>query len=277
MKPIIKWSGGKTWAIEYVKNLITPDMLSVGTYYEPFCGGASLALALQPSKMILSDLNSELINMYKIIKDEPDELIGSLMWMQLSHSPNYFYEVRAWDKFPDFKTLNPVSRASRFIYLNKTCFNGLYRVNSKGYFNTPIGRSSSGNPIDIVQSEKIRELSAYFNDPRNSINFVCDSYDKVTSLAKSGDIIILDPPYTQTNHTSYQKEGFTWDDTESLKVECDRLSNLGCHLVVFNEGTPEVKDLFKDYVIQEVSVKRTVSCKGTGRSANELIITNINC
>lgn len=277
MKPIIKWSGGKTWAIEYVKNLITPEMLSAGTYFEPFCGGASLALALQPSKMVLGDLNSELINMYRIIKDEPDELIGSLMWMQLSHSPEYFYEVRAWDKLLDFKTINPVSRASRFIYLNKTCFNGLYRVNSKGYFNTPLGRSSSGNPIDIVQSEKIRELSAYFNDSRNSIDFVCDSYDKVTSMAKPGDIIILDPPYTQTNHTSYQKEGFTWDDTESLKVECDRLSRLGCHIIVFNESTPEVKDLFKDFVIQEVSVKRTVSCKGTGRSANELIITNINC
>ncbi len=277
MKPIIKWSGGKTWAIEYVKNLITPEMLSAGTYFEPFCGGASLALALQPSKLVLGDLNSELINMYSIIKDEPDELIGSLMWMQLSHSPEYFYEVRAWDKFPDFKTLNPVSRASRFIYLNKTCFNGLYRVNSKGYFNTPLGRSSSGNPIDIVQSEKIRELSTYFNDSRNSIDFVCASYDKITSMAKPGDIIILDPPYTQTNHTSYQKEGFTWDDTESLKVECDRLSRLGCNIIVFNESTPEVKDLFKDFIIHEVSVKRTVSCKGTGRSANELIITNINC
>lgn len=277
MKPIIKWSGGKTWAIEYVKNLITPEMLDTGTYFEPFCGGASLAFALQPRKVILSDLNSELINMYQVIKHTPDELIGKLAWMELSHTPDYFYEVRALDKLSDFSLQNPILRASRFIYLNKTCFNGLYRVNSKGYFNTPIGRSSSGKPIDITQAEKIRELSAYFNDPRNSINFVCDSYDKVTSLAKPGDIIILDPPYTQTNHTSYQKEGFTWDDTESLKVECDRLSNLGCHLIVFNEGTPEVKDLFKDYVIQEVSVKRTVSCKGTGRSANELIITNINC
>lgn len=277
MKPIIKWSGGKTWAIEYVKNLVTTEMLDTGTYFEPFCGGASIAFALQPRKVILSDLNSELINMYQVIKNAPDELIGKLAWMELSHTPEYFYEVRAWDKLSDFSLQNPVLRASRFIYLNKTCFNGLYRVNSKGYFNTPIGRSSSGKPIDITQAEKIRELSAYFNDPRNSINFICDSYDKVTSRAKSGDIIILDPPYTQTNHTSYQKEGFTWDDTESLKVECDRLSNLGCYLIVFNEGTPEVKDLFKDYVIQEVSVKRTVSCKGTGRSANELIITNINC
>ena len=277
MKPIIKWSGGKTWAIEYVKNLITPEMLETGTYFEPFCGGASLAFALQPKNLVLSDLNAELINTYRVIRDEPDELIGSLAWRQLSHSPTYFYDVRAMDRCPDFKTFNPVSRASRFIYLNKTCFNGLYRVNSKGYFNTPIGRSSSGTPIDIVQADKIRELSAYFNDKRNSIDFVCDTYSNVTSTAKPGDIIVLDPPYTQTNHTSYQKEGFTWDDTKRLKMECDRLSSIGCHVIVFNEGTEEVKDLFKDYVIQEVSVKRTVSCKGTGRSANELIITNINC
>lgn len=279
MKPVIKWSGGKTWAIEYIKKLITSEMLEHGTYIEPFCGGASLALALQPKRLILGDLNSELINMYKIIKEAPDDLIGSLVWMRLSHeeSTDYFYNVRAWDHDPKFESMNPVSRASRFIYLNKTCFNGLYRVNSKGYFNTPLGRSSSGNPIDIVQSDKIRELSAYFNDPRNSVNFVCASYSDVTVNAKPGDIIVLDPPYTQTNHTSYQKEGFTWNDTESLKVECDRLSNLGCHLIVFNEGTPEIKDLFKDYVIQEVSVKRTVSCKSTGRSANEVIITNINC
>ena len=275
MKPIIKWSGGKTWAIEYVRALVTPEMLDRVTYIEPFCGGAALALALQPKKVILGDLNSELINMYQVIKHNPDDLIGTLAWMQLSHSPEYFYEVRAWDKLSDFSLQNPVTRASRFIYLNKTCFNGLYRVNSKGYFNTPLGRSSSGKPIDITQAEKIRELNSYFTDTRNSIDFICADYLTITAKAKPGDVIILDPPYTQTNHTSYQKEGFTWNDTESLKVECDRLSNLGCHIVVFNEGTPEVKDLFKDYVIQEVSVKRTVSCKGTGRHADEVIITNI--
>lgn len=275
MKPIIKWSGGKTWAIEYVRDLITPEMLDRGTYIEPFCGGAALALALQPKKAILGDLNSELINMYRVIKHNPDDLISNLAWMQLSHTPEYFYEVRAWDKLSDFSLQNPVMRASRFIYLNKTCFNGLYRVNSKGYFNTPLGRSSSGKPIEITQADKIRELNSYFTDTRNSIDFVCDDYLAITAKAEPGDIVILDPPYTQTNHTSYQKEGFTWTATEKLKEECDRLNALGCYVIVFNEATPEVKDLFKDYEIQEVSVKRTVSCKSTGRRADEVIITNI--
>lgn len=275
MKPIIKWSGGKTWAIEYVRELITPEMLELGTYIEPFCGGAALALALQPKQVILGDLNSELINMYRVIKHNPDDLISNLAWMQLSHTPEYFYEVRAWDKLSDFSLQNPVMRASRFIYLNKTCFNGLYRVNSKGYFNTPLGRSSSGKPIDITQADKIRELNSYFTDDRNSIDFVCADYLTITAKAKPGDIVILDPPYTQTNHTSYQKEGFTWEDTEKLKAECDRLNDLGCYVIIFNEATPEVKDLFKGYEIREVSVKRTVSCKGTGRSADEVIITNI--
>ena len=275
MKPIIKWSGGKTWAIEYVRELITPEMLEQGTYIEPFCGGAALALALQPKSVILGDLNSELINMYRVIKHNPDDLISNLAWMQLSHTPEYFYEVRAWDKLSDFSLQNPVMRASRFIYLNKTCFNGLYRVNSKGYFNTPLGRSSSGKPIDITQADKIRELNSYFTDDRNSIDFVCADYLTITAKAKPGDIVILDPPYTQTNHTSYQKEGFTWEATEKLKAECDRLNTLGCYVIIFNEATPEVKDLFKGYEIREVSVKRTVSCKGTGRSADEVIITNI--
>lgn len=275
MKPIIKWSGGKTWAIEYVRELITPEMLEQGTYIEPFCGGAALAFALQPRKVILSDLNSELINMYQVIKCAPDELIDKLAWMELSHSPDYFYEVRAWDKLSDFSLQNPILRASRFIYLNKTCFNGLYRVNSKGYFNTPLGRSSSGKPIDITQADKIRKLNSYFTDERNSIDFVCADYLTTTAKAKPGDIVILDPPYTQTNHTSYQKEGFTWEATEKLKAECDRLNALGCYVIIFNEATPEVKDLFKGYEIREVSVKRTVSCKGTGRSADEVIITNI--
>lgn len=275
MKPIIKWSGGKTWAIEYIRELITPEMLEQGTYIEPFCGGAALALALQPKRVILGDLNSELINMYRVIKHNPDDLISNLAWMQLSHTPEYFYEVRAWDKLSDFSLQNPVMRASRFIYLNKTCFNGLYRVNSKGYFNTPLGRSSSGKPIDITQADKIRELNSYFTDDRNSIDFVCADYLTITAKAKPGDIVILDPPYTQTNHTSYQKEGFTWEATEKLKAECDRLNTLGCYVIIFNEATPEVKDLFKGYEIREVSVKRTVSCKGTGRSADEVIITNI--
>lgn len=273
MKPIVKWPGGKTWAIEYVRELLTQEMLDNGTYIEPFCGGASLAFALQPNKMILCDLNAELINTYLTIKAWPENLIAGLRDMQALHSKDYFYFVRGLDREPEFTTSDSLLRACRFIYLNKTCFNGLYRVNSKGYFNTPIGRSSSGKEIDIVQEDKIRNLYHYFN--RNSIDFICGDYLAATAKAKSGDVVVLDPPYTQTNHTSYQKEGFTWEDTKKLKTECDRLDQLGCHIIVFNESTPEIKELFKDYEIREVSVKRTVSCKSSGRQANEVIITNI--
>lgn len=273
MKPIIKWAGGKQGHLKYVRELITQEMLDNGTYIEPFCGGASLAFALQPSKMILCDLNAELINTYLVIKAWPENLIAGLRDMQALHSKDYFYFVRGLDREPEFTASDSLLRACRFIYLNKTCFNGLYRVNSKGYFNTPIGRSSSGKEIDIVQEDKIRNLYHYFN--RNSIDFICGDYLAATAKAKSGDVVVLDPPYTQTNHTSYQKEGFTWEDTKKLKTECDRLNQLGCHIIVFNESTPEIKELFKDYEIREVSVKRTVSCKSSGRQANEVIITNI--
>jgi DNA adenine methylase len=277
LKPIIKWAGGKTAWVEHIKKLITQDMLNTNTYIEPFCGGAASALALEPKQAILADLNEELINMYQIIKADPENLILQLEFFNKRHleSTEYFYEVRSWDRTPGFKNIDSVSRAARFIYLNKTCFNGLYRVNSKGYFNTPLGRSSSGKQVDIVQAARVRELSSYFNDTRNSINFVCGNYLDITANAKPGDIVLLDPPYTQTNHTSYQKEGFTWQDTERLKAECDRLNSLGCSLIIFNEGTSEIKDLFKPYEIQEISVKRTVSCKGENRSASEVLITNI--
>ncbi len=275
MKPIIKWAGGKQTWVPYVKKLITPEMLQSGTYIEPFCGGAALALDLMPRKLLLGDLNAELINLYQVIADTPEELINNLTGLQKQHDKDFFYEVRAWDREADFLSLEPATRAARFMYLNRTCFNGLYRVNSRGFFNTPIGRSSSGKSVDVVQADQIRELHQYFTDSRNSIDFVCGDYLTITAKAKPGDIIILDPPYTQTNHTSYQKEGFTWEDTERLKAECDRLRELGCYLVIFNESTPEIEELFKEYEIQEVSVKRTVSCKSDGRKASEVLITNI--
>lgn len=275
MNPIIKWVGGKSWAIDYVKKLVTSDMLETGTYIEPFGGGAAIALALTPKKVLLGDSNLELINLYLVASHHPEELIEKLRVMQDCHSKDFFYEVRALDRSPDFKSTTPVDRAARFMYLNRTCFNGLYRVNSKGFFNTPIGRSSSGKPIDIVQADKIREFAKYCSDSRNSVNFLCADYLEVTAKVQRGDIVVLDPPYTQTNHTSYQKEGFTWEDTEKLKVECDRLRGLGCNLIIFNEGTPEIKELFKDYEIQEISIKRTISCKGDNRKANEVLITNI--
>lgn len=275
MDPIIKWAGGKSWAVSYIKELVTSDMLAAGTFIEPFCGGAAITLAITPKKILLGDSNLELINLYLVASHHPEELINKLRSMQDQHSKDFFYEVRALDRNPEFNNITPIDRAARFVYLNKTCFNGLYRVNSKGFFNTPIGRSSSGKPIDIVQADKIREFAKYCTNIHNSVNFICADYLEVMARAKSGDIVVLDPPYTQTNHTSYQKEGFTWEDTKKLKAECDRLNALGCHIIIFNEGTPEVKELFSNYEIQEISTKRTISCKGDNRKASEVLITNI--
>ena len=213
MKPIVKWTSGKTWAVECVCELLTKEMLQNGTYIEPFCGSVSLAFALKPSRMILCDLNVKLINTYLVIKAYPGVSRKSNCRFTRyvdSTSQRLFLlcswiRQRAGVRHKRFFTarLQIYLRACRFIYLNKTGFNGLYRVNSKGYFNTPIGRSSSGKDIDIIQEDKIRNIYHYFN--RNSIDFMCGDYLTATAKAKPGGIVVLDPPYTQTNHTSYQK------------------------------------------------------------------------
>lgn len=277
MKPIIKWLGGKTQLLKELKEIITPELLEGHTYYEVFTGGAALALDLKHSKTVLNDLNSELINMYTVIRDEPEHLILWLTLHQNNHSHDWYYSIRDVDRDSEFKSLSRVAKAARTIYLNKTCFNGLYRVNSKGYFNSPIGKTSSGKTPDIVQEALIREMSEFLKTVKfKNIDFV-----KAVDDAVSGDVIYLDPPYDQDESIStdgfvgYQKEGWTKEDTIRLKELCDSLVAKGCKVVISNNDTTFVRDLFKDYSIKEVEVKRSINRDGNKRKGKELIIYKI--
>ena len=276
MKPVIKWVGGKTQLLKELKEIIIPVLKEDSYYYEPFCGGAALALDLEHKNTILNDLNSELINMYKVIRDNSEELIAELKRFQNSHNAEFYYHIRNLDRTDALNQMSDVVKATRTIYLNKTCFNGLYRVNSKGQFNSPIGRTSSGKTPDIVQEDLIREMSKFLK----TVQFHNGDYRESLVHAKNGDVVFFDPPYDQDESISsegfvgYQKEGWTRKDLEELKTVCDELSTKGVKVVLTNNDTEFVRELFTGYNFREVEVKRSINRDGNKRKGKELIIYN---
>ena len=274
MKPVIKWVGGKTQLLKELKEIIIPVLKEDSYYYEPFCGGAALALELKHKNTILNDLNSELINMYRVIKHWPEELISELKCFQNSHNTEFYYHIRNLDRTDILDKMGDVAKAARTIYLNKTCFNGLYRVNSKGQFNSPIGRTSSGKTPDIVQEDLIREMSEYLK----TVRFHNGDYKNCLVTAKAGDVVYLDPPYDQDESIStegfvgYQKEGWTRENLKELKRLCDELVFRGCKVIISNNDTEFVRQLFSGYKFKEIEVKRSINRDGNKRKGKELII-----
>jgi DNA adenine methylase len=276
MKPVIKWVGGKQSVMVHFEDLIKNNLKPGSTFYEPFAGGLAVTLALEHPNTVVNDLNSELINMYKVIRDNPDELIYLLKSFEMLHNETAYYHIRGWDREPDFATMSPLKRAARTIYLNKTCFNGLYRVNSKGYFNSPIGRTSSGKTPDIAQEDLIREMSKFLK----SVQFHNGDYKECLVGATAGDVVFLDPPYDtdeaikSDGFVGYQKEGWTRKDLEELKMICDELSIRGCKIILTNNDTEFVRELFKEYNFRELEVKRSINRDGNKRKGKELVIYN---
>lgn len=283
MKPVIKWPGGKRSLLSELTKLINTKTIGEHRYYEPFAGGAAVALAVKPAKCILGDLNSELINMYEVIRDNPGDLILQLTYYETIHAENpeyVYYTIRSYDRADNWNEIDPVSKAARTIYLNKTCFNGLYRVNKQGYFNAPLGRTSSGKAPTIVDKDAILELSAYLQDHvilRNG------DYRETLKDATEGDMVYADSPYnyeTENGFTAYQKEGWSNQNLIELKQCCDELVNKGVKVVISNNSIPFVKDLFADerYSYIEVPVKRSINSNKNGRGpVMEIIIYSKNC
>ena len=277
MKPIIKFPGGKTQLLTELRAIITPELLDGHTYYEPFVGGGALMLDLQHTNTVVNDLNSELINLYTVIRDEPEALIELLADLQKNHSKDLFYFIRGLDRGNLPTQISNVFKAARTIYLNKTCFNGLYRVNKKGYFNSPLGKTSSGKTPNIIQKDLIRDMSKFLK----TVQFHCGDYKDCLVNTKAGDVIFFDPPYmTAANiktkgFVDYQKKGWTKDDLISLKAVCDDLVSRGCKVVITNNDTEFVRDLFVGYEIKEVDVKRSINRKGNSRKGKEVIIYKV--
>ena len=274
MKPVIKWPGGKASVLKHFEDLIKPNLNENNTFYEPFAGGLAVSLALQHKNTVVNDLNSELINMYKVIRDNPEELISELKCFQNSHNTEFYYHVRNLDRTDTLSRMTDIVKAARTIYLNKTCFNGLYRVNSKGQFNSPIGRTSSGKTPDIVQEDLIREMSQYLK----TVRFHNEDYKNCLVTAKAGDVVYLDPPYDQDESIStegfvgYQKEGWTRENLKELKRLCDELIFRGCKVIISNNDTEFVRQLFAGYKFREIEVKRSINRDGNKRKGKELVI-----
>ena len=283
MKPILKWAGGKAALIPELRKYITPELLEGNRYIEPFIGGGALAFDMVYKNTTISDLNPELINLYEVVKSDPEGLIKELknhlaFACAEEFAEDHYYEVRAWDRDRYFDVMSPVMKAARTVYLNKTCFNGLYRVNSKGYFNSPIGRSSSGKVPDIVQEDTIREMSKFLQ----TVDIKTGDYRVVVNdwEPMPGDVIYLDPPFEPgeeiktSGFVSYQKEGWSQEDLKLLKSECDYWSRLGAKVIISNNDTPFVRDLFCDWEIHAVDARRSINRNGKGRKGKEVIITN---
>lgn len=261
-KPILKWAGGKT---QMLSDLLPKVPSSYGRYIEPFFGGGALFFALQPENAIIADSNPELINMYRQVADFPDEVIQHLK--QYENTKEMFYNVRSqtWEALPKAEA------AARTIFLNRTCFNGLYRVNKKGEFNVPYGK---------YKNPKICDQDALYaaSDALKKAEILCGDYFLVLEhYAKEGDFIFLDPPYLPVSEYSdfkrYTKEQFYEEDHIELAKIITCLHERGCHIILTNSNHPLVHELYSQFTIDVVATKRYISCRGNSRKGEDVIVT----
>lgn len=266
-RPFIKWVGGKGQLLHHLIKRAPP---TYGRYFEPFLGGGALFFGLRPEDAFLSDTNGELINTYRVVRDSVEALIAELARHRYDEA--HYYAVREWDRAADYSTRSPVTRAGRFIFLNKTGFNGLHRVNSKGQFNVPFGDYK--NPT-IVDAANLRRCSAALA----GVEIDVAGYLAVEAKAKGGDFVYLDPPYAPltatSNFTSYTAGGFDRADQERLRDLCLRLDKKGVHLMVSNSSAPLILDLYAQFRVELVDARRFVNARAAGRGAvKEVIVTN---
>jgi DNA adenine methylase len=268
--PVVKWVGGKRQILDEITKYV-PKTFS--TYYEPFLGGGAVLFELQPKKAVVNDINAELMNIYVVIKENVEELIDELK--QHKNEKEYFYKIRELDRDRErYIRLTPVQRASRIIYLNKTCYNGLFRVNKSGEFNAPFGNYKNPN---IVNETTLRSVSAYFNKAK--IRFACQDFEEALKNARKGAFVYLDPPYDPVSETAsftgYDKGGFNRDEQIRLKQVCDKLDKRGIRFLLSNSATDFILDLYKDYRIEVIKAKRAINSKADKRGdVDEVLVMN---
>jgi DNA adenine methylase len=261
--PFLKWAGGKNQLLSQFTVLFPSKY---GRYFEPFIGGGAVFFYLNPTYSFLADINGELVNAYIVVRDLVDELIASLE--KHINDKEYYYKIRSQNP----KLLSNIERASRFIYLNKTCFNGLYRVNGAGSFNVPFG--SYKNPR-YVNAPNLKAVSYRLRNTYLSVG----RFEDTTIEAKKGDFVYLDPPYDPLNGTSsftgYAENGFTRKDQLKLYKIFNDLDSKKCMLMLSNSDTPFIRELYSNFDIKEVNAKRMINCKGDKRGeVKELVIRN---
>ncbi|HEN0625031.1 TPA: DNA adenine methylase [Streptococcus agalactiae] len=275
VSPVVKWVGGKRQLLPEIKKYI-PSKIS--TYVEPFLGGGAVLFELQPKKAIVNDFNSELINVYQVIKDNPEELILSLESHKQLNNEDYYYKIRGLDRTEGFDDLSNVEKASRILYLNKTCYNGLFRVNRAGQFNTPYGKYKNPN---IVNEVTIRAMSKYLN--KNNVKLMTGDYKEALKNLRKGAFVYFDPPYlpisSSSSFTGYTENGFEIDKQIELRDECKKLAKRGIDFLLSNSYSSEILDLYSDksfFKIEVVKATRNVNSISDKRGEiNEVLITNV--
>lgn len=268
--PVLKWVGGKRQLLETFQPLL-PNRIT--TYCEPFFGGGALLFHLQPHTAYINDINPELIRVYRVIKDNVEALITELA--RFENTEEYFYAVRDWDRNKvNYDTLSEVQKAARILYLNKTCYNGLYRVNNAGEFNSPFGNYRNPN---IVNAPVLRAVSVYFNSA--DIHMTSVDYAEVLQNIPRGAFVYLDPPYDPVSETAsftgYSKGGFSRADQIRLRECCDELTARGVKFMLSNSATEFIYEQYAAYEIITVQAKRAVNSVVSKRGdVDEVVVRN---
>jgi DNA adenine methylase len=272
MHPVVKWAGGKTQILDKIYELLPGKW---NNYYEPFIGGGALFFSIAPKKATINDFNEELIDVYRCLVDDEsyNQLVTLLEEHETKHSEEYYLKVRAMDRDPGFSTLPSYVRAARMVYLNKACFNGLYRVNGKGYFNVPSGKKEK---VIAFDRENLSAIHSYFS--QGNIKIMQSDFEKAVVDAKRGDFVYFDPPYDvykADGFTAYTGGGFGPDEQRRLASVYKSLNDRGVQCLLSNHNTPLINELYKDYKIHVILAKRMINSDATGRGdVEEVLVSN---
>lgn len=268
--PVVKWVGGKRQLLDEITPLLPKKITS---YCEPFLGGGAVLFSIQPTKAVVNDLNADLITVYEVIRDDVEALITLLA--QHENTQDHFYAVRDMDRDKTaYAAMSKIEKAARLIFLNKTCYNGLFRVNSSGEFNSPFGHYKNPN---IVNGPVLRAVNKYFN--ASSITFYSEDFAETLKRVPKGGFVYLDPPYDPVSDTAsftgYNKGGFDRTEQARLKQCCDELNARGVNFLLSNSATDYIKDLYCQYTITVVEAKRAINSDASKRGAiEEVLIRN---
>lgn len=273
LHPFVKWAGGKTQLISTIKKYSPKEY---NCYFEPFVGGGAVLFALSPKNAVINDINKELICAYKCFQDDNNynHFVNLLQQYEQLHSEQFFYQTREMDRELSFVDLPTYVHATRMVYLNKACFNGLYRVNSKGYFNVPSGKKEK---VICYDEKNFKNIKEYFWN--NNVNISCEDFEKAIESACENDFVYLDPPYDcwegKDSFTSYTKDNFNKDSQIRLKEVFQRLTKKNVYVMLSNHNTEFIRELYKEYNIHIVQAKRIINSNSNGRGVvEEVIITN---
>lgn len=269
VKPFFHWVGGKRELISRYPNIF-PETFN--TYFEPFLGGGAVFYHLQPAKAVLGDINEEMIQTYNAVKDNVDGVIEVLKMLKARHSKEFYYALRNVDREAWWKTVDNVDVAARFLFLNRTGFNGLYRINKSGYNNVPIGSSLNKT---IFNEKELRYTSQFLKKHK----FTTQSFLDIEPLVKAGDFVYLDPPYAPltptANFTSYSKEGFGWFEQKQVADLCKRLDAKGALFLASNSDTPALRELYEGFNIYGINISRRMNSNPDKRGdVGEVLIAN---